>query len=68
VGPAALRLAEVILGLAVKLGGVFLAGVTVTVAAGVTDGACAAKSGIAPQQKSASVTEQIRQTLQTWKR
>jgi hypothetical protein len=33
---------------------------TVTVASGVTDGACAAKSGIAPQQKSASTMEQTR--------
>jgi hypothetical protein len=57
VGAAALGLAEVILGLAVKLGGVFLAGETVTVAAGVTDGACAAKSDIAPQQNNTSVTE-----------
>jgi hypothetical protein len=56
------------LGLAVKLGGEFLAGETVTVAAGVADGTCAAKSGMAPQKKSASVTEQMRQTLQTWKR
>ena len=56
-GPAALRLG-LILGLAIKLGGIFLAGTTVTVASGVNDGTCAYESEIAPQQKNASVIEQ----------
>ena len=41
-------------------GSLTVAGVSVTVAAGVTDGACATESGIAPQQKSTRANKQAR--------